>query len=80
MCMWPSLREVSNWLSIRLVPVLVPSSEEFWLRDLAGGTIDPYYSLININDASSGPFSGSCASALLCAVSDSFCSFPLIRI
>lgn len=68
--------KVSNGLSVRLVPVLVPSSEGLWLRDLAGGTIDSSYrSRTEVNRTSLGPFSGSCASALLCAASDFFCWF-----
>jgi hypothetical protein len=31
-------------LSVRLVRVLGPLLGELWLRDLAGGTIDPYHS------------------------------------
>ena len=34
-------------LSVRLVPVLDPLSEELWLKDLAGGTIDRYHSRIH---------------------------------
>jgi hypothetical protein len=78
--MWPLLREVSNGLSVRLVPVLVPSLEGLWLRDLVGGTIGPYHPRMDLNRTSLGPFSGSCASALPCAAWDSFCSFRLIRI
>jgi hypothetical protein len=37
--------------------------------------IDIYHSCINVNRSFLGPFSGSCASALPCAPSDSFCSF-----
>jgi MFS family permease len=42
------LREVSNGLSVRLLPVLVPSSEGFCLRGLAGGTIDPNHLHIDL--------------------------------
>jgi hypothetical protein len=45
---WSLLRETSNGLSVRLVPVLVPSSEELWLRGLAGGTVDPYHSHVDL--------------------------------
>jgi hypothetical protein len=78
--MWSLIREVSNGLSVRLAPVLVPLSEGLWLRDLAGGTIDLYHSSMDLNRTSLGPFFGSCASPLPCAASDSFCPFRLIRI
>ena len=46
--MWSLLREASNGLNVRLVPVLVLSSEGLWLRGLAGGTIDRYHLHIDL--------------------------------
>ena len=51
---------VSYTLSIRLVPVLVLSSEEHWLTVLAGG-ISAFYRLEWALNYYLGPFSGSCA-------------------
>ena len=38
-CGLASRSQVSNILNVRLVLLLVPSSEGRWLRDLAGGTL-----------------------------------------